>query len=107
MIFYYLLIIRLVNLMTPVLVAGGTLLVLWLVLLAGKQFVRETVIDGIEIYSRINTARQDKRERDVRFEIGRQKARLRLIDNRRALKAGLPLTVSERFASGEFDVEIG
>lgn len=115
--FYYLLIIRLINLMTPILLIGGILLILWLILLAGKQFIREAAIEGVEIYSRINTVRQDKRERDAaieakiitfktKFEMDRQEARLRLMDSRKALKSGASLTINKRFASGEFDIEV-
>lgn len=117
MVIYYIMLSRMVNTIMPFLVILAALALLWFVLQKVRRFTREAIIDGVECYARIHSARLDVSEREAalqaqqetfkaKIEAERRQARRLLLEQRKTLQAGLPLTVNQRFASGEFDVEL-
>lgn len=128
-IFAYVWLVGLIDRLSPLLYVTGGLMLLYVAMWALKGLVRNTIMDACRIYGGWQIDRLNDLERRTKIEAeaaafraklenermtikanieaGRREARLATAGTRAALKAGVPLTVNERFASGEFDVEIG
>lgn len=127
-VFAYVWLTGLIDRLSPLLIVAGGLALLYVAIWAVKQLVRNTIMDVSRIYGGWQIDRLNDLERRTKIEAeaaafraklenermtlkaqlaaARRENRLATANTRAALKAGVPPTVNERFAAGEFDVEI-